>query len=78
LQVADVVPYQGTNVLVRFLAYSNATYTVQYRNNLSDGSDWQRLVNVPDAPFTRMIEATDTNAWKKTNRFYRVRAPATN
>jgi hypothetical protein len=77
LQVAQILP-SGTNILVRFVAYSNSTYTVQYRNSLQDGSDWQRLEDVPALSTTRLVEVLDTNAWKKADRYYRVRAPASN
>jgi len=68
--------FEGTNKAVRFLAYSNATYTVQYRNSLQPDVDWNRLANVP-ASNERVVTVTDTNAWKKDDRYYRVVAPAT-
>jgi hypothetical protein len=78
LKVAGIAPIPSTNVVVRFLAYSNTTYTVQYRNSLLPSSDWQKLVDVPAAPTNRMFEAQDLNAHKKADRYYRVVAPATN
>lgn len=78
LQVTQIISYQGTNVALRFVAYSNTTYSVQYRNSLLPSSSWQNLDNVPAAPNSRLVEVADTNAWKKTDRYYRIVAPAGN
>ena len=78
LRVAQIVPYQGTNMAIQFLAYSNATYTVQYRNSLLPTSAWQKLTDVPAVPSNHMVEVPDLNAWKKSDRYYRVVATATN
>jgi hypothetical protein len=78
LRLAEIVPYQGTNFAIRFLAYSNATYSVQFRNSLSEGSDWNRVGDVPSAPSNRVVEVPDLTAWKKSDRYYRVIAPAAN
>ncbi len=76
LTITEVVPYQGTNVAVRFLAYSNTTYTVEYRNSLST-VNWQKVGDVPAAPSNRVVEVPDLTAYKKSDRYYRVQAPAT-
>ncbi len=80
LQVLTVIPSTGTNVpaVIRFVAYSNATYTVEYRNSLLGSSSWQRLEDVPAAPTTRVVEVSDPTAFRKSDRYYRVVAPANN
>jgi len=80
LKIERIVPFAGTNtpVFVRFLAYSNTTYSVQYRNSLLPSSEWQKLGDINVAPTNRMVEVPDANAYKKTDRYYRVVAPATN
>lgn len=77
LKIAQILPFDGTNRLIRFQAYSNTTYTVQSRNALQPNSDWNRVTNIPSATFHRMVDAIDTNAWSKADRYYRVVAPAT-
>jgi hypothetical protein len=81
LRVLDIVPSLATNTpaIIRFLARANASYSVQYRNNLIS-SDWRRLDNgdVPSAPSNRVVEVFDPGAFEKTNRFYRIVAPAAN
>ena len=62
--------------VIRFLAYSNASYTVQYRNSLLPSANWQTLEDVPSAPSNRVVEVQDPNAYKKTDRYYRIVAPA--
>jgi len=80
LRVAQIIPFVSTNVplYVRFFAYSNTTYTVQYRNSLLPTSQWQSLGDVPAAPNNRFVDVPDPNAYKKTDRYYRVVAPAQN
>lgn len=80
LRIGDVIPFVGTNVpaIVRFFAYSNATYSVEYRNSLLPTAMWQKLGDVNSAPLDRVVEVQDPNAYKKTDRYYRVVAPATN
>jgi hypothetical protein len=81
LRVLEIVPSLATNTpaIIRFLARANASYSVQYRNNLGS-ADWKRLDNgdVPAAPTNRVVEVFDDGAFEKTNRFYRIIAPATN
>ena len=80
LKMLDITPSTGTNVpaIVRFLAYSNATYSVEYRNSTLPSANWQKLDDVPSAEMNRIVEVYDTNAFKKADRYYRVVAPATN
>ncbi len=80
LKIGRLVPFEGTNVpaLVQFMAYSNATYSVEYRNSLLPTAEWQKLGDINFAPSNRMVEVPDTSAYKKSDRYYRVVAPATN
>jgi hypothetical protein len=80
LKIEKIFPYVGTNVpvFIRFLAYSNTTYSVEYRNSMLPSSAWQKLVDVNSSPTNRIVELPDPNAYKKTDRYYRVVAPATN
>ncbi len=77
IRVHEVIPYLGTNVAVRFLAYSNASYSVEFRNSLLPTANWQKLEDVA-AGAERMVTVPDLDAWKKVDRYYRVVAPATN
>jgi hypothetical protein len=76
LTIAQVVPYQGTNVAIRFLAYSNTTYSVEYRNSLLT-PNWQKVGDVASEPVNRMVEVPDLTAYRKADRYYRVVAPST-
>lgn len=80
LHITQIIPFVGTNVpaYIRFFAYSNTTYTVQYRNSTLPSSSWQTLADVPAATMNRVVDVPDPNAWKKVDRYYRVVAPATN
>ena len=80
LRIGGVIPFIGTNVplYVVFLAYSNATYSVEYRNSLLPSSAWQKLGDVNSATSNRVVDVPDANAYKKSDRYYRVIAPASN
>jgi hypothetical protein len=87
LKVMDVItPLDDDSpAYVRFLAYSNATYTVEYKARLGAGGDWKKVGDVPSLPFDRIVTVTDIGATNSfigaTNgfdRYYRVVAPATN
>ena len=80
LRVGGLIPFIGTNVplYVRFLAYSNATYSVEYRNSLLPSSAWQKLGDVNSATSNRVVDVPDINAYKKSDRYYRIIAPASN
>ena len=62
----------GNNVRFEFIATSNRTFTVQFRNSLTAGN-WSLLTNISARPFTRIFSITDsaTNG----TRFYRLAAP---
>jgi hypothetical protein len=77
--VLDVITSTDTNVpyRVRFLAYSNATYTVEYRNSLLPTASWRKLNDVLSAPSNRIVEVPDPTAYEKADRYYRIIAPAT-
>ena len=62
----------GGNFSFSFVAVSNKTYTVQYRNSLSTGS-WVRLQDVSAAAFNRLWSVT--NAPGNSARFYQVVTP---
>jgi hypothetical protein len=80
LRISEIIPFVSSNApaLIRFLAYSNASYTVEFRNSLSNAPNWQRLGDIPSAPSNRVVEVPDPNAYKKADRYYRVVAPITN
>ena len=63
----------GTAV-IRFVAGPNRTYTVQYRDQLSNGP-WLDSTNLPPAITERVILHSDALPVGITNRFYRVSAP---
>jgi hypothetical protein len=79
LRMLDVIPSADTNIpyQVRFLAYSNATYTVEYRNSLLPTASWRKLGDVLSAPSNRIVEVSDPTAYEKADRYYRIVAPAT-
>jgi hypothetical protein len=58
--------------LVHFSAASNHGYTLQFRDNLMNGT-WSDLTNIPVAPSNRTILYSDP--FGATQRFYRVSAP---
>ncbi|MDB6173848.1 MAG: Spore coat protein CotH [Chthoniobacteraceae bacterium] len=57
---------------LRFTARANHSYTIQFKNALSDGV-WQRLADFPAQPADRVEEQIDTSA--PASRFYRVITP---
>ena len=88
LKVHSVIP-SPDNVqpaYVRFYAYSNATYTVEYRKNMNDSSNWKKVGDVPAETFERWVLVPDQGATNSaasltntvSDRYYRVIAPATN
>ena len=70
--------------LVHFFAYSNATYTVEYRKKVD--SIWKKVGDVPALPSNRLVSVPDQGATNSassltntvSDRYYRVVAPATN
>lgn len=58
----------------QFLAYSNTSYQIEYRDALS--SPWKKLSDVAPASSNRVIYLSDD--FQNEQRYYRVAAPATN
>lgn len=75
LKVGALVPAQSADIPLRltFQAQADRIYTIEYRNNLGLGGRWQKLADVPPDANTRPVTVTDTNAWIRTERYYRVR-----
>jgi len=67
---ADTV-YGG--YIVSFTANSQRSYTIQYKNALSD-TQWQKLQDVPPAVGKRTVSVSDGT--RATGRFYRVVTPS--
>lgn len=61
----------GSEVSFSFLAVSNKSYTVQYRNSFSTGA-WLRLQDVPAAVTNRVLTVTNTPG---AMRFYQIVTP---
>jgi hypothetical protein len=63
---------------VQFFAYSNATYRVEYRNQIGD--PWKKLGDVYPSPTSHTVRVYDyeDNNFNGEQRYYRVLAPATN
>ena len=70
LKVDEITSSGATEIT--FLAQSNKTYSVQFRDNLA-GASWQRLTNVTARTTTFVHTITDSNAVP--NRFYRLVTP---
>jgi hypothetical protein len=64
----------GTDVQLWFQAVSNRTYSVLYKNALSDAG-WNRLVDVPASTITATRTVTDPDGGRAL-RFYRLVTPA--
>jgi hypothetical protein len=80
LKIFGVFPAQGPTspLTLNFTAEPNKSYSVQYRNSLSDNSTWQILQNVSADPAGRVMAIPDLNAWGRTDRYYRIITPALN
>jgi hypothetical protein len=61
-------------VELQFVAISNKTYTVEYRDSLSAGN-WQGLIDVPADASTRVFTIHDSVPPGTPSRFYRVVSP---
>ena len=61
----------GGGATLRFVAVSNKTYTVQYKNSLGDPL-WTHLADVLVKPTNRQETITDPGA---NGRFYRLATP---
>lgn len=71
--LAVTMPAGAGQMKVRFSAKAGKTYTIQYKNALTD-AQWQRLVDVAAQPGDGLVERTDP-AVGLTKRFYRVVTP---
>jgi hypothetical protein len=61
--------------LLSFNAASNKTYTIQYRDALTE-ADWSKLAHIEGALTNRSIQVTDPSPGAS-SRFYRLITPAT-
>jgi hypothetical protein len=74
LRVQSLALPDGLDVaLLRFVAVSNRTYTVQWRDAVAAGP-WWKLEDVPARPVTREVEVRDGTAGLG-QRFYRLATP---
>jgi hypothetical protein len=69
--VKGVAPGQ---VAVRFIGVAGKTYTVQYKDGITDTS-WRKLQDVPAPATTAVLEVNDPGAAPLPQRFYRVVTP---
>lgn len=74
-KLTSTVTKNGTGQsVIRFTAQPYKSYTVQYKNALSDTA-WTRLTDVAHAATLRTMDVTDTTGNAGTKRFYRVITP---
>ncbi|HSH17064.1 MAG TPA: hypothetical protein VLD18_13570, partial [Verrucomicrobiae bacterium] len=59
---------------VSFLAMTNRTYSLEYRDSLQPGL-WTRLRDVEAAPISRIVEVIDQPSVGNPKRFYRLVTP---
>ena len=80
LRIVEVLPFTGTNIplYVRFTAHSNTTYSVEYHDSMTGSPIWLNLGSVSAETTNRVVNMPDPDAWKKTDRYYRLVAPASN
>jgi len=71
LRIISIESLGSNNVRLTFLAMSNRTYTIEYKDGLVDPS-WLQLTNVGAAPTNRLEKINTTVT---TNRFFRLRTP---
>jgi len=64
----------GEAARLEFLAASNKTYTVQYREAVDSG-EWCRLADVVAVATNRVVEITDAAAGTRSQRVYRLATP---
>jgi hypothetical protein len=72
LRILSIENLGGNNARLSFLAVSNKTYTIEYKNSLMD-SGWSRLTDIGAAPTNRLLLIN--SFVPSTNRFYRARTP---
>jgi len=71
LQLLDT----GNNgALLRFLAMSNISYTLEYRTNLTQGP-WRKLTDVGGQPGTNTVQILDPFIPTNSRRYYRIATP---
>jgi hypothetical protein len=61
-------------VTIRFNAIGGKSYTVQYADSLAKPV-WLKLLDVPAQTATRAVDASDSGALSRKNRYYRVVTP---
>jgi hypothetical protein len=71
----EVPAFTGTNVVLRFQAVANTTYSVLYQDVLNPTSSWTRLENVSGAGTNRTVQVLDRGPLPA-RRFYRLVTPA--
>jgi hypothetical protein len=59
---------------VSFLAVSNRTYTIEYRDSLLPGA-WSRHTDITSATTNRMVQLIDSPPAVVTKRYYRLATP---
>ena len=64
----------GDEVVLRFEAKVNRTYSVEYRAAVDRG-DWERLADVVAGATERVVEIRDAEAGRGGHRFYRIVCP---
>lgn len=69
----DAAEIVGSDLLLRFQATSNRTFTVRYRDGV-DGT-WMRLIDFPAAATTVQREVRDA-VRPQSNRYYRIATPS--
>ena len=65
---------QPGTVVVTFLAHSNRTYSVLWRNSVESGN-WSNLVNIAAQPASRVVSVTNAVPAGSASRFYRLLTP---
>ncbi|HEV7866351.1 MAG TPA: lamin tail domain-containing protein, partial [Chthoniobacteraceae bacterium] len=69
----DIAPAaDGTGFSLRFTAAANRTYSILYKDALTD-PQWQKLTDIVAQPTAYLVERTDTTA--RSQRFYRIVTP---
>jgi hypothetical protein len=71
LRIISIESLGNNNARLTFLAMSNRTYTIEYKDGMVDPV-WLQLTNIGSAP-TNRLEKIDTTV--TTNRFFRLRTP---
>jgi hypothetical protein len=71
------IDFPNTNSVLhlRWQGVSNVSYSVVYRKNLSQGSSWNALTNIPALPATQPMDVTDPAAPSSADRYYQLVTP---